>query len=400
MRKSNQSSDVRLLQTESAIAYPRSQVPSPSPPISPDGSEDPTLGARRLQRRVTQQIIADEAGVNRATVSLALRDVPTIPKKTRERIQDIAHRLGYAPDPMLSALATYRSSLRSQSFHGTLGWLANTVPEYKWREIPHFIEYYEGAKKRALERGYSIEVLDRGEMKVSLERAANIALARGVRGVLVCPQPSAETQMEKFPWDKFSAVTFGYSLTKPQLNSVTAAHYRASLRLVRELQARGFRRIGAAIRPEHDSRVDHNLTGGYLSGCRIAGLEALPICSDDGHASDGSALLRWIREVKPDAIITGNYQHHQDARRHGVVVPSTIALVCPTLPHARGTLAGMVEQSGLIGEVAVDLLVAMTQRGELGPPGTPQRVLVDGTYLENPSFSHAESAGIAASSPV
>ena len=39
--------------------------------------------------------IAKEAGVSRAAVSMALRNHPRIPPETRERIQEIATRLGW-----------------------------------------------------------------------------------------------------------------------------------------------------------------------------------------------------------------------------------------------------------------------------------------------------------------
>ena len=42
------------------------------------------------------------------TVSLALRNHPRLPQDTRERIQKMAERLGYRPDPFLQALVAYR----------------------------------------------------------------------------------------------------------------------------------------------------------------------------------------------------------------------------------------------------------------------------------------------------
>src|SRR5690606_18100520 len=55
-------------------------------------------------RRVTLSDIAKQAEVHVTTVSLALRNHPRLPERTRKRIQKIAEELGYQPDPVLQAL--------------------------------------------------------------------------------------------------------------------------------------------------------------------------------------------------------------------------------------------------------------------------------------------------------
>ena len=87
--------------------------------------------------RATQRDIARKAGVGRTTVSLALKHHPKIPAGTRERILGIAAKLGYAPDPMLSALSAYRSSQREKVFQGTLAWLVNAVEGFDWKRGPY-----------------------------------------------------------------------------------------------------------------------------------------------------------------------------------------------------------------------------------------------------------------------
>lgn len=339
--------------------------------------------------RVTQKDVAKLAGFNRATVSLALRGIPSIQEKTRKKIVSIANRLGYAPDPMLSALATYRNRRRQQGFHDTLVWLAQSAVDYRWRNVPHFTEYLKGAEARAATHGYRIEVFDVSEMRISWERAAAIALARGVQGILVCPQPHADTHLDRFPWAKFSAVTFGYSLTQPLLHSVTAAHYRAVMRLMAELHAGGYRRIGCAVRPEHDSRIDHNVTAGYLAGCQCNKQQPLPICPDDAHQTDGAVLREWLRREKPDALLTGNHHPFEILKRWKIDVPGELGVACPTLPKLRRGQTGIIEQNRLIGEVAVDQLVAMIQRGERGVPSSPQRVLIDGAWMPGKTIRRA-----------
>jgi len=60
-------------------------------------------------QRVTMRQVATRAGVHSTTVSLALRNHPSLPVETRERLQALAKEMGYRPDPMLGALMHYRS---------------------------------------------------------------------------------------------------------------------------------------------------------------------------------------------------------------------------------------------------------------------------------------------------
>lgn len=59
---------------------------------------------------LTMQDVATAAGVDRTTVSLALRNHPRISLATRKRVQQVADELGYRTHPLVSALMTYRAN--------------------------------------------------------------------------------------------------------------------------------------------------------------------------------------------------------------------------------------------------------------------------------------------------
>jgi LacI family transcriptional regulator len=59
-------------------------------------------------KRVTVYDIAEKLGVSHVTVSLALRNHPSISEKRRVQVRKLADEMGYAPDPHLAALAAYR----------------------------------------------------------------------------------------------------------------------------------------------------------------------------------------------------------------------------------------------------------------------------------------------------
>lgn len=334
-------------------------------------------------RRVTQLDVARKAGVHRATVSMAFRNHPNLPPNTRQRILRIAERMGYVPDPMLAALAAYRSRIRPAGYQGVIGWLVNSAFDFQWRDRPHFVDYYEGAVARARRHGFKVEIFDLNLPQTRLDRVASILKARNVTGVLLCPQPRPETILP-FPWKDFSAVTFGYSLTEPQLHTVTATHYRATLQTMRQLQRLGYRRIGLVLHDVHDRRTDHNYLAGYLVGQHLAGapLDIPPLEADYG---DTPAVARWLRRHRPDAVVTGSYQFLDTLKLLNVRVPADLGVACPVLPSDRTPCAGMVENNVRAGAVAVDFLVSMVQRGERGVPESAERIHVECRWHEGAS---------------
>ncbi len=332
--------------------------------------------------RVTQQDIARKAGVHRATVSMAFKGHPNIPPATRQRILKIAAELGYSPDPMLSALAAYRNRKRPASYHGTLAWLVNSAYGFDWRDRtlrPHFSDYFEGASAQAQRYGFQLEIFDFNAPRLTPARLASILSTRGVSGVLLCPQPRPETNLD-FPWKNFSAVTFGYSLATPRLHTVSATQYRAMRQTVHELRRLGYRRIGLALDGDHDLRTDHNYLAGFLVEEHLAaGGTSVPMLT--APYTDYRAVTQWLRAHKPDAIVTGNYHFLDVLRSLGCKVPDEIGVACPLLPSSDTELAGAIENSVEIGSVAVDFLIGMIHRQERGIPLNPQRIHVEGRWL-------------------
>lgn len=339
-------------------------------------ADDSLILVKAPARRPTQSDIAALAKVHRTTVSLALQNYPYIAKKTREKILRIARKLGYKPDPMLSALVAYRSQKRTPSYQGTLAWLVNKTVPFAWKEVPIFLQYYEGARQRSLVYGYSLEIFEFQNKGVTPERLAHILRSRNIRGILLCPQPHSHTELN-FPWDDFSLITFGFSLVKPQLHAVAATQYRSVLQVVRRLRQLGHRRIGCMV--SHDDRADHNYMAGYLAEMFYQD-NRLPIPPLHSAHYSIPEMKRWFARYRPTALIGA--PNLLDKAREANFPVSEIALTCPFLSEKDGPLSGICENSFHIGEIAVDQVVAMIHRGERGIPEVPQRTLVEGEWCE------------------
>jgi DNA-binding LacI/PurR family transcriptional regulator len=329
--------------------------------------------------RTTQDDVARKAGVHRTTVSLALKRHPRIPVATQKRVRRIADQLGYMPDPMLSSLVAYRTQNRPAAFHGTLAWLVSSARGFNWRDVPHFCDSYEGAVARGRRCGFEIEVFDLNSPGMRPGRLAGILRARNISGLLLCPQRIPRVTLH-FPWEKFSAVTFSYSMAKPKLHTVAPAHYLAVRRIMDELRRLGYRRIGLAFDAAHNERTDGNNLAAYLVS---EGAAHHPPAVPPFHEPYTSveALGRWIQQHKPDAIISGAYYVLDMLRKLDIKVPEELGVACPCIPSPDTGLAGIFEDWKCIGEIAVDVLVAMINRGERGAPNRPQRLHVEGPWV-------------------
>lgn len=341
-------------------------------------------------RRATQRDIALKAGVGRSTVSLALKGHPKISVATRERIENAARALNYEPDPMLSALATYRNRVRTPAFHGTLAWLVNWQAGYDWESGPYYSAYFAGAAERAHTYGYRLEKFLLNVDGVTAPRMTSILKARNVAGLLLCPQPRAGMEFE-FPWENFSAVTLGYTLIKPLLSTVASAHFLNTRHAVQELARRGYRRIGLVIDRVTDQRCGSNVFAGYLVEQQLdPALVSVPAFldyepGDSQQPGYGEKLSRYLKQNRIDALVTSDYRILDTLKQQRIAVPRQLAVAGLSLPSGDTPLAGIVEDSPRVGAVAMDLLVGMVQRGERGVPPTPIRTHLEGTWHDGRS---------------
>lgn len=331
-------------------------------------------------QRVTLRDIAERAGCHFATVSLALRNRPEIPEATRLRIRALAAKLGYRPDPLLASLASYRHRRGATRYRATLAWVTNFPSRNGWQAEEIFREYFAGAHARALELGFSLQEFWLREPAMTPARASQILAARGIEGLVMAPQP---TPAEKvwLEWEKFSAVTIGYSMTSPTLHMVCPNQYRCIKLAMDQLVQRGYRRIGLVMLKASDTRVDHNWLAGYLvaqlalpARCRLAPL-FLP------HW-DVTAFSAWLQKTCPEAIISKCAEALPSLARLGIRVPEELGVAMLTKVKATRDVSGMNESPEEVGAAAIDYLVGMIQQGERGVPAKPRRVLIEGEWID------------------
>ena len=332
----------------------------------------------------TLQDVAAKAGVHRSTVSLALRDNHRISADVRASIQRIARELGYRSNPLVTALMRSRRTRRAPR-HVVLAYVTDYPTRYGWRPPHHDRpDYFPGAAARATELGYKLEHFWLGEPGMTPTRFAQILISRGINGLLIGRLPPGVSEIH-LPWEQFSAVALGLTLTKPDLHRVAEDAFASAAVAMNECLAKGYRRIGFVMsEPDDSPNMGDRWLGAFLRlQLRLDPENRIPFCEYRPPAEFARHFLKWFDQHRPDVVLA----------THGDPLQNLLAPPGSTLPRAANFfllvndkpqkgLAGVHLDPGIVGALAVDMLVGMMHRGETGLPTEPHHVLVPGKWVE------------------
>jgi LacI family transcriptional regulator len=341
------------------------------------------------KRPPTLQDIADKAGVGRATVSLSLRNHPSIPGTTRERIQSVARELGYRPNPMVAALMTHVRARKPVKDTTTLAFVTSFPTRDGWRRNQHvFVDNFAGAQERATQLGYRLEEFWAKEPGMTSRRLSDILYARNIRGLLIAPMPATRGHLS-LEWPRFAAATLGASLYRPDLPRATSDLYEGFVMALRRLTKLGYRRIGLATPRTTDERTNHVYTAAiyhYQHGIPTA--DRVPPLLRDGLTE--RPFRKWFDRHRPEVLI-GMPGLMNWTLKWGLQVPKDVGYFDPLRP-AGVAWSGIDQHFREIGAAAVDLVIGQLQRNELGVPAHPKVVTIRGTWAEGNTVRRQVSA--------
>lgn len=346
--------------------------------------------------RVTLRAIAERTGVSRMTVSRALRDDPAVSAGVRQRITQLANRLGYQRDPALGRLMETIRIRKRDRLSDAIAYLTAHDRRAGWRAHQSQQLCHEGAARRAAECGYRLEEFWANEPGMTDARLGEIIWARGIQGVIVAPLPAPQPAFQQFDWARFSAVEVGYSLAQPALHRVCCHHVQSVMLLSEKLHAAGYRRLGLAMSREHDARVHHHWRAGHLSAHSLWGKG--PGLMFVGAEWNRAAFSRWLRRARPDAIITIGPQVGEWLRELHVDVPGELGLANVDVALDVPGTTGIDQSIPLIGAAAVDLLTSLIHNHERGVPAVPRVTKVQGTFVQGTSTRSQPRATVSSSS--
>lgn len=343
-----------------------------------------------MDPRVSLRDIARQAGVHFTTVGLALRNDPRVSPATAARIRAVAQELGYMPDAMLSALATYRHR-QSARFAGTLACLTSYTPAQLRNNINEQ-QLIAGATAQAHAQGFNLESFQFNAPGMTGPRLSALLRARGIQGVMFSPLLPLPGPGPDLEWKHFSAVAVGYSITNPRVHRA-CIHHTYNIRLaLKTLRERGYRRIGLVLPYEVFERSLGIVAGAYLAEQYLFPVSdrVEPLIIEQVTKA---SLGHWLHTQRIDCVILSADPMGMLAwiGELGYAVPGTLGVcVAQRLSGTEG-IAGIDYQMDLVGDATTRLLISMLQHNERGLPVYPRNIAVEGRWVDRPTLRPASS---------
>jgi LacI family transcriptional regulator len=328
------------------------------------------------RKNLTMRDVAAAAGVSVGTVSKALRNDPTIPAATRERIQLKARELGYRPNPLVAALMSQVHTQRPQAKTPLLVALGQPGDDGKLHLTPVSRVYLAGARERAAERGYAFRHQILGnDAELTPAQVSRQLHYQGVVGVMVLP---LHWHVHELPFDfgQFASVALGRSLGSPRLDRVSPHQSANVLTLFKALWQLGYKRIGLVMRKGMSEQVEHSWLGAYLRLSQFSDGGFIPPYIPESFQTKG--LREWIAEHQPDALMI-NEREDVEAQLGKLHLPRKTS---PDLfmlgRRSEDDPPGIDELWSEVGAAATDVLIEQIHANKQGTPTHPKTILIEG----------------------
>jgi len=313
--------------------------------------------------RPTLHDVAREAGVSHMTVSRVLNGTQVVKPATAQRVQAAVAKLGYRPDPALSALAAYRNGAgRSRG---------NALAFIDCDGTQHSADVFAGALAESALLGYTGETIRLPAGPTRQRQLGRVLFHRGVRGLLFGP---SETRQEFTGWDwtQFATVSLGALCHRPSMHTVSLDYFHGAISACERLREAGRRRLALAINPQLESRTGGLWLGGYAAG--VLAHQSPLLCPAEAM-SNATRFAAWLKKAKPDAVLT----------IHPNLAPALIAAGVDALflnqDGAGPSFAHYHLPPADIGREGMRLLHHALLRHEYDLPSAPKHVALRGTWL-------------------
>lgn len=324
---------------------------------------------------VTHRVIAEETGLSKSAVSLALAGSGKLPEKTRARVLAAARRLGHKPDAMASAYMAHLRKGRPEEARPVIAVVSRFPRAGERRRNPFYGAFMERVEARAGELGYRTEEFAVVEKRIQPERLGRIFAARRIQAVLVAPSGLAMDPLPERCGD-FSVVQLAPTEGERRFHRVRPDHFGNTLLALERTAALGFGRVGLCCVGEDAVAWRREMEAAWMlaSGEGARGWPR-PLFLE---AYDAAAVAGHVRRERVDALVC-NWPEMASSRT------AARAFVCLGLPSGRTEMAGVYRQDEYMDRECVDLLAALALAGDRGQPAQPKTVTFAGEWRDGAS---------------
>jgi LacI family transcriptional regulator, repressor for deo operon, udp, cdd, tsx, nupC, and nupG len=281
---------------------------------------------RATTRRTTIADVAREAGVNKGTVSRALRGIPGVGASTRERIIETADRLDFSASHLATALASGHSR--------TVGIVLPTLRSW------YFSEFASGASEILIPAGFRVELInldvDSDFLDVDSPQFRKLfrelGAGRGREALLFAGTISVERDEENPDSAMVPVSASGSPLTS--VRGIFVDNRAGGQLIAEHLLSLGHRDIGifdGRMPGKHDYHVWDQRTDGLRDAVREAGFDVDSrniVYPGDCHAPDGERAMKELL-ASGRKLPTAIFCHSDEMAFGAMLVLRAAGLSCP-----------------------------------------------------------------------
>ncbi|MBD5778583.1 LacI family DNA-binding transcriptional regulator [Pelagicoccus sp. NFK12] len=250
------------------------------------------------RRIVTLADVAQLAGVNKSTVSRALRDCSHVGHATRAKVLKAAEALGYRPDPTISRLA-------AQRWRSGGGRSREVLTLLLWRRTKRVLRLVALSRQLCEKYGYDADIVYASDF-VSAESLRRSLEFRGAEKILSLGLLEGD-RLDPLLLKRFQIVNC-CSILEQSVCSVDL-DWRRMLGLgVDHFQRRGIRKIGLVLTAS-ENRESRILKDRFEELFSFK-YQVLPVFSGN-LGTDDNVLLSWYDEYEPESIVSDSYSVFQ-----------------------------------------------------------------------------------------
>jgi LacI family transcriptional regulator len=317
------------------------------------------------------------------TVSFALRNHEKVKPSTREKIQKVAEKLGYRPDPEIARLMN--RVRRNPELETTEPFAVLNLCENKedFKRDLFARRVMEGASERLKKHGFDLVEYWTGDGGFDSGEISKNLRERDINVLLIPPVPP-KAPITELDWSQYTIVSVEERPILPNFHRIHPHHYNNMLFLLDKLVELGFGRIGFLSTPHMLGLDKYAYFGAFHSWFTYLHPE-LPLLEPLTDGTEQKALKAWYRQHKPDVVIvTAGWMEGAIRATLNVSVPDDLSVVC--IASDFDPLAGIDQKADLIGSAAADMLMAHAYRYEKGIPPFAKTMLIDGVWKDGPSL--------------
>lgn len=334
--------------------------------------------------RVTLKDIAQRSGVSVNTVSLALRNMPSVKQETRENILQIAEELGYFGQKG-------KTEMRNIGLVST---------GERLRDSYFYMSFHQYILSTAHEYNYNLMVFNGASCDVDPEDLRHKFESNSIAGVIILGDME-ERIAAKVAQCGVPVIATGTRYEELQVCTIIEDNLKGGWMAVKHLVERGYRKIGFLGNPNHSTGFMERYQG-YLGAMTQFGLPIDPehviVGMDRNQVYDYDQIFAALArcEDKPEALICTNDNMAMIGMKallaQGFSVPDDVALVgfdnTVIGKMAIPSITSVDVHCAAQAEACVKKLISFIQSGET----SAERVVLPVTLAEGESVGDLRKA--------